>query len=540
MRAIQLMKALLFLGLLAAFSLIGDEAVAQKRVALVIGNSNYINVRALANPENDASAIAALFRDAKFDVVDASNDLGGLEMRRLFRDFAEKSRGADIAVVYYAGHGIEIDGTNYLLPVDTTLKRDIDVEDEAISLDRIVRMLEPAKRLRLIILDACRDNPFVQTVRRTSETRSIGRGLVRIEPPSSDTLIAYAAKERTTASDGDGKHSPFAMALLKNLTVPGLDLRIALGRVRDDVMEMTRSRQEPFVYGSLGGSTVSLVPEPAKAAAVPAPDQNADARRDYELASQVGTKEAWDSFLALHGTGFYADLARSQRAKLNADPATVATRTTPAAPNAPPPSSTDATPSASLPTPKPPATALTSVAPPPETAKPTTDPSETAKLMHAELRRLGCYPGAVDASWGPDSRRAMELFNKSAGANLDTKIATLDTLDVVRAKLTRVCPLECKPGYRSENEACVKIACRSGFVANEKGGCERERQPKAKTASRPDSRESKPAAPRRQAGEPPPAQIVCGMNGCLNVKKGCKSQMVASGNGKVAVVTCDK
>jgi hypothetical protein len=273
---------------------------------------------------------------------------------------------------------------------------------------------------------------------------------------------------------------------------------------------------------------------------MPAPDQNADARRDYEFASQVGTKEAWDSFLALHGTGFYADLARGQRAKLNADTAKVATRTAPAAPNTPPPSSAAATPPASAPAPKPPATAMTAVAPPPEAAKPTTDSSQTAKLMHTELQRLGCYPGAVDVSWGPDSRRAMELFNKSAGANLDTKVATLDTLDVLRAKPTRVCPLECKPGYRGENEACVKIACRSGFVANEKGDCERERQPKAKTASRPDSREAKPAAPRRQAGEPPPAQIVCGMNGCLNVKKGCKSQMVAAGRGEVAVVTCDK
>ena len=135
---------------------------AQKRIALVIGNSNYVNVRPLANPENDATAIAALFKAAGFDVVDASNNLGGIEMRRAFRDFAEKSRSADIAVVFFAGHGIEIDGTNYLLPVDTSLKRDLDVEDEAISLDRIVRMLEPAKRLRLIILDACRDNPFVQ------------------------------------------------------------------------------------------------------------------------------------------------------------------------------------------------------------------------------------------------------------------------------------------------------------------------------------------------------------------------------------------
>jgi hypothetical protein len=317
MRAMHLLKALLVSGLLAASSLLCGEAAAQKRVALVIGNSNYINVRALANPENDASAMAALFRNAKFDVVEANNNLGGLEMRRLFRDFAEKSRGADIAVVYYAGHGIEIDGTNYLLPIDTALKRDIDVEDEAISLDRIVRMLEPAKRLRLIILDACRDNPFVKTVRRTSETRSIGRGLVRIEPSSSDTLIAYAAKERTTASDGDGKHSPFTTALLKNLTVPGLDLRIALGRVRDDVMEMTRNRQEPFVYGSLGGANVALVSTQAGDGVEARPDiVGAQAARDYELAAKVGSKEAWDVFLAKYPTGFYSDLARVQRARL--------------------------------------------------------------------------------------------------------------------------------------------------------------------------------------------------------------------------------
>ena len=207
---------------------------------------------------------------------------------------------------------------------------------------------------------------------------------------------------------------------MKNLTVPGLDLRIALGRVRDDVMEMTRNRQEPFVYGSLGGSTVSLVPEAAKSAAAPAPDQNADARRDYELASQVGTREAWDSFLALHGAGFYADLARGQRAKLNADIATAPTRTTPATPNAAP-TSTTATLAASPPAPKPPATAVTAVVPPLEGAKPAAGSAETAKLMHVELQRLGCYPGAVDASWGPDSRRAMELFNKSAGANLDAR-----------------------------------------------------------------------------------------------------------------------
>jgi uncharacterized caspase-like protein len=288
-----MLKTLLLSGLMVAASLWSGEAVAEKRIALVIGNSSYANVRPLPNPANDATAIADLFRAAHFDVVDASNNLGGLEMRRVFRDFAEKSRTADIAVVFYAGHGIEMDGTNYLLPVDTALKRDLDVEDEAVSIDRVVRTLEPARRLRLIILDACRDNPFVRTVRRTSETRSIGRGLAKIEPPTSDTLIAFAAKAGSTASDGDGKHSPFTVALLKNLTTPGLDLRIALGRVRDDVMEATGNKQEPFVYGSLGGSTVTLVPAPPVAAAPSSTTPSSvDVRRDYELAAQVGTKEA--------------------------------------------------------------------------------------------------------------------------------------------------------------------------------------------------------------------------------------------------------
>lgn len=526
----------LFWALLITSSLFGGEAMAQKRIALVIGNSSYVNVRALPNPENDANAIAKLFSAAGFETVSASNNLSGTNMRRAFRDFAEKSRNADIAVVFFAGHGIEIDGTNYLLPVDTSLKRDLDVEDEAISLDRIVRMLEPAKRLRLIILDACRDNPFVRTVRRTSETRSIGRGLAKIEPPSTDTLIAFAAKAGSTASDGDDQHSPFTSALLKNLTVPGLDLRIALGRVRDDVLQRTGNKQEPFVYGSLGGTTVSLVPEakPVVAVAQPAPavnpatpsDPRAAERRDYELAAQVGTKEAWDSFLELHTKGFYADLARSQRSKIiaaetkSADTKVAARTPSPAAPPSP--------------------TGL-SVAPT-DTAK--VDTAETTRLQHTELARLGCYPGSLSGSWSSNSRRAVELFNKHAGLKLDTRVASLDSLDVLRGKTTRVCPLECKWGYRAENDACVKIVCGAGMVIGDGGVCETKQQ-KPKTASRPDTRKpdrstpAKPAAGAKAAGGGSPAQVVCGMNGCLNVPRGCRSEQRASGNSSVAVVICN-
>ena len=214
--------------------------------------------------------IAATLKDAGFDVVDSRHDLTAIETRRALRDFADRARDADIAVVYYAGHGMEVDGTNYLIPVDAKLERDTDVYDEAFSLDRVLLAIEPAKRLRLVILDACRDNPFAKTMKRTVASRAIGRGLAKIEPTSPNMLIAYSAKAGSTAMDGDGKNSPFTIALAKHLTTPGLDVRRAFGFVRDDVLKSTGNRQEPFVYGSLGGDDVPLVPAKA-AAAAPAP-----------------------------------------------------------------------------------------------------------------------------------------------------------------------------------------------------------------------------------------------------------------------------
>jgi uncharacterized caspase-like protein len=275
--------------------------------------SKYQQVPRLANPARDADAVAALFKQAGFDTINNQRDLGIVELRRVIREFSETSRDADIAVVYYAGHGIEVDGTNYLVPADAKLVSDFDIEDETVSLDRVLKALEGTKRLRLVILDACRDNPFANTMKRSLASRSVGRGLAKIEPTMSDTLIAFAAKAGAVASDGDGANSPFAMALVKHIAEPGLDLRLAFGRVRDDVLKSTGNRQEPFVYGSLGGQTMSLVPPAAKPV-----DPETEARVDYELAAQVGTKEAWDSFIASHPNGLYANLARAQTSKLAA------------------------------------------------------------------------------------------------------------------------------------------------------------------------------------------------------------------------------
>ncbi|WP_296524377.1 caspase family protein [Rhodoplanes sp.] len=305
---------------LAAFAVLifstgaADTARAGKRVALVIGNTMYRSVPSLPNTGNDAKAMAALFTSAGFDVVQSRYDLGVLDFKRTLREFMGMARDADIAVVYYAGHGVEVKGTNYLIPVDAKLARDYDVEDEAIPLDRILSSIEQARTLRLVILDACRDNPFLGKMQRTVSMRAVVNGLATVEPPTGSTLVAYAAKAGSVAADGAGRHSPFTTALLNHITEPGLDVRIAFGRVRDEVLRVTANAQEPFVYGSLGGTTVSLVPAPA---APPVPVVSIrDQQRDYELAERVGTVAGFETFLARNATGFYAELARAQIAKL--------------------------------------------------------------------------------------------------------------------------------------------------------------------------------------------------------------------------------
>lgn len=231
-------------GAILSMVLAPDVAWADKRVALIVGNSNYQTVPRLPNPSRDATAVAKMFKDAGFDSVDVQLDVGNLEFKRSIRRFEALADHADMAVVYYAGHGLEIGGTNYLIPVDAKLASDRDADDEAIPLERLVSSADGAKRLRLVILDACRDNPYVNIMRRERKvaTRAVTAGLGRVEPTNTDTLIAYAAKAGSTADDGDGEHSPFTTSLLKNLTVPGLDVRLAFGRVQGRGVEIHRQQ----------------------------------------------------------------------------------------------------------------------------------------------------------------------------------------------------------------------------------------------------------------------------------------------------------
>jgi chemotaxis protein histidine kinase CheA len=392
--------------------------------------------------------------------------------------------------------------------------------------------------------------------------------------------------------------------LLNHLATPGLDLRIAFGQVRDDVLKATANRQEPFVYGSLGGSTVSLVPTPE----IPI-DPNAEARRDYELFERGATVDTWDVFLNLHPNGPYADLARAQRTKLitaeraraaeearaleqakaaekkaaeqtkaaeasrltdeakaaekakleaqrtadrsraeqaereaaqrrAAEQAAEAARLTGeakaaekarieaqkaaeiakaeqvvaekkaaeqnkaaaeaarlleeakaekarieaqiAAEKAKQTTIVERPQEQAAPT----GPAMAALSPPTEPMSPTPRPEDVAVLLQAQLKRVGCDPGATSGVWGDDSRRALESFNKNAGTNFDTKLANLDALEGVRGKTARVCPLICGSRYRTDGDRCIAISCRPGFVLNDDGSCIRRKEPTSRTAIR--------------------------------------------------------
>jgi tetratricopeptide (TPR) repeat protein len=225
----------------------------QNRIALLIGNQNYHYAAALANPINDAQLLAKVLRDVGFKSVTVKTDLTREQTMQALREFAHAADSAEWAVVYYSGHGMEFGGSNYIIPIDAQLKVDRDVALETIEVEKIENAIQGAKRLRLVVLDACRNNPFASQMKRTMGTRSVARGLAQMEPEAG-TLIAYAAKHGEFALDGTGSNSPFVEALTRRIQErPTQEIRRLFDLVRDDVMESTRQKQQPFTYGSLSG-----------------------------------------------------------------------------------------------------------------------------------------------------------------------------------------------------------------------------------------------------------------------------------------------
>ncbi|AWM10611.2 caspase family protein [Bradyrhizobium symbiodeficiens] len=279
-----------------------QSALAQQtRVALVIGNGAYEKAPELPNPTGDAADIGRALERLDFKVTQVRNATAQ-GMRKAIVEFGRSAEGADLAVVFYAGHGMEVGGENWLIPISAELRSDTDIESEAISLRSVSLQVSKARKLGLVILDACRNNPFAAKMKRSISTRAVVRGLAPTEP-SDNVLIAYAARDGTTASDGDGRNSPFTASLLRHIETPGLEISFLFRRVRDDVMAATKREQQPFVYGSLSKEEIYLKP--------PVASVEATAASRPALAAPAEDEKFWLAIETSTVAGLYEDfLAR--------------------------------------------------------------------------------------------------------------------------------------------------------------------------------------------------------------------------------------
>jgi tetratricopeptide (TPR) repeat protein len=230
----------------------GAPVGVTRKVALIVGNGAYRSVPKLDNPPRDAKLIADTLRGLGFQTVNLAADVGRDQFFAALREFGREAERADWAVVYYAGHGMEIGGVNYLVPIDAKLAADRDAEAQAVALEQVIAAVSGARRLRLVMLDACRDNPFEKTMQHTIALKLVNKGLSNIEPEAG-FMVVYAAKHGETALDGDSLNSPFALALAREIKVPKIEVRRLFDIVRDDVWKATNRQQQPFTYGSLPG-----------------------------------------------------------------------------------------------------------------------------------------------------------------------------------------------------------------------------------------------------------------------------------------------
>ena len=282
---------LLLVGAVTTLLLLSVEANAADRVALIIGNASYTHAPALATPLNDSQDIGAALGRLGFEVTQLENaDQAGL--RRGLQAFAPAAAASEVVVVFYSGHAIAVDGRNFLIPVDARLASEWDVEFESVPLDLVAQSLARAPGVRLVMLDASRENPFAASLQGAGATRAIGRSLTPVEPPG-ETLVAYAAKEGTVTADGEGRNSRYSAALLRYLEEPGLEVGVMFNRVREMVLATTEGHQEPTVYGSLSHQGTYLAGQPApdtlpntetaSTQGEPEPDEGAEARLAAEL-----------------------------------------------------------------------------------------------------------------------------------------------------------------------------------------------------------------------------------------------------------------
>jgi uncharacterized caspase-like protein len=441
---------------LAAFAAAFTPAAAEKRVALVIGNAAYQNAPRLQNPSNDATDIAAKLRGLDFEVIEGI-DLGKRDMEKRIRAFAEALSSADVALFYYAGHGLQVDQRNFLAPIDAQLKSETDLDFEAVQLDLVLKQMVRNARTSIVFLDACRDNPLAANLAQVSRSLDVGRGLARLEAAAS-MMVVYSTEPGKVALDGTGRNSPFTAALLRHIDSEGESISDMMIEVRNDVLKETGGKQRPFESASLTGQFYF------KPAPVPAPGEASASTAD-QIAS---LREEIARLQAVQG-----QLVKSQQEQLASLQQKLADKTK--APNTPSPSASrviavepaeGSAPPQSAPasgsTPSPAADTQGSstkvaaadskgteenAAAPNEVEAPLPEEAtrqELAQDILSELKRLGCYFGSINGNWSGRSKRALERFNRVSALDLPLDDPEQASLDALKDWKGAHCPIEAR------------------------------------------------------------------------------------------------
>jgi hypothetical protein len=420
-----------------AFASSATPALADKRVALVIGNSAYQNTAELVNPSNDAADITGALTRLGFQVIEG-RDLDKRAMERMIRQFGLALAGSDVALFFYAGHGLQVGGQNYLVPTDAKLASEGDVDFETLPLHLVLKQMEREAKTSVVLLDACRDNPLAKNLARSMGTRAVGIGSGLAEVKTGvGTLIGFSTQPGNVAGDGSGRNSPYAGALLKNIELPGKDLSAILVAVRNEVLQATNGSQVPWEHTSLTGQ-VFFIPDPSTPApATTAPGLNYDKEMEIALWNAVKDSKSpavLQSYLDRFPNGTFAGLARVLVEQLRAGEQKGSPKGSPKMASAPPPDQ------------------------PKAADPPATDPQALARALQTELRRVGCDPGSIDGKWGPNAVDALGDFARRAKVKLATAEPSQDALQAVASQKGRICPLECDRGEKEVNGKCVATA----------------------------------------------------------------------------------
>ena len=464
-----------------------SAAHAERRVALVIGNSAYSSAASLRNPRNDATDMAETLKKLGFE-VELGLDLDQKSFAATIEGFARALDGADVGLFFYAGHGLQLNDKNYLVSVNARLENEFLLAAETMDLTAIVRLMESKTAVNLVFLDACRNNPLAENLRRgleaTKRSAALGRGLARVEPTSRDTLIAFAAAPGQVAADGNDRNSPFTASLLRNIPRPRVEVSVMLKEVSADVRRATGNAQRPQQLSDMS-RTFYFAAEPAVAEApVPAPKVAAASAGDdraldvafWSAAQSANDCESTRVYLQRFPNGAFVDLARlaERRLCLPGRQVTVVEQAAPSlTPAAPPPPASLAPaappPPASIPPFVPPEVVTEPVQSAPVIAalpEPAAAPVEAgadengadlARNIQQELVRLGCSSSDPDGNWGQATRAAIGRFNRHAKASLDPARPTAELMSALQNHEKRVCPLACARGTRAQGDSCVAI-----------------------------------------------------------------------------------